>query len=396
MLKEIQLTNFKSFGSDAKPIRFSPVTILVGANGSGKSNLLDAIRFLQGLGAGFTLSEIFSGKYAGGREVAPGLRGGIAEACMADKGSFTIKTEMELPDYRHDGENHYRHELTCRISRETHEAQIETEKLQTTSADSSHTTEIVSEDTIRSHPFPRQRSVLTEIIENVKIGADTRAPAGWLLNAYEDGFRFLDVQPAEMKGYVPLSVEVLGEHGENLSAELYRLAKKPEKKREFLDWIAELCAPRITDLDFEKTRTDRVQVRLEEEGAGYISAESLSDGTLRFMAILAAMYSAPEGTIFLMEEIENGLHPTRVHLLVELLEQFAEARGLQVIATTHSSQVLLSLSEQALDSAILFARPEGARDTKTCRLGELSHYHEVTDKTEIDKLFSTGWLEFAL
>ena len=61
MLKELQLTNFKSFAGQSDPIPFAPVTILVGANASGKSNVFDAIRFLRSALHGFVTLEIAGG-----------------------------------------------------------------------------------------------------------------------------------------------------------------------------------------------------------------------------------------------------------------------------------------------------------------------------------------------
>jgi hypothetical protein len=225
----------------------------------------------------------------------------------------------------------------------------------------------------------------------------THIAARLLLDAYSAA-RFLDLQPSEMKDYVPVAAPELGNHGENLSAVVHRICQEDEQKRLFLDWLGRLCAPQVDDVRFDRTATGRVLVQLAERDGQEtaISAESISDGTLRFMAVLAAMFSAPEGSLFLLEEIENGLHPTRVHLLLELLEQFAESRKLQIIGTTHSPQVLLSLSDQALRSAILFARLEETRGTITRRLGDLPHFEEVTQKTHVDRLFTTGWLEQAL
>ncbi|MCH7687052.1 MAG: ATP-binding protein, partial [Planctomycetes bacterium] len=155
-------------------------------------------------------------------------------------------------------------------------------------------------------------------------------------------------------------------------------------------------SPPIVDIEFVETELDEVLVQLVEEGGQKISARILSDGTLRFMGLLAALFTVPEGTIILLEEIENGLHPTRIHLLMELLEQFAAERNLQIIATTHSSQVLMGLSESALQDAVLFARDEEHPGTIVKRLGDLDHFDEVTKSTRIDELFTTGWLEFAV
>ena len=96
MFKELQLTNFKSFAGKSQTILFAPVTIFVGANGSGKSNVFDAIRFLQGVGMELRFSEIiFGGKWECGRESHPGLRGGAAEVCWSSQQSFTIDLKIE-------------------------------------------------------------------------------------------------------------------------------------------------------------------------------------------------------------------------------------------------------------------------------------------------------------
>jgi hypothetical protein len=58
--------------------------------------------------------------------------------------------------------------------------------------------------------------------------------------------------------------------------------------------------------------------------------------------------------------------------------------------------VLSALSEPALDDTILFARDDEQGGTIVRRLGELPHFDDVKDKTGIDELFSTGWLEFAV
>src|SRR6266480_1935995 len=93
MLKSIQLANFKSFASDSGPIQFAPVTLLVGANGSGKSNLLDAIRFLHGMGHGLSLSQAIEGKKQGDAYLHPPLRGGTAEICWKGSDAFSIGTD---------------------------------------------------------------------------------------------------------------------------------------------------------------------------------------------------------------------------------------------------------------------------------------------------------------
>lgn len=401
MLKELQLTNFKSFAGDAAPIPFAPVTLLVGANASGKSNVFDAIRFLQGIGMGLSIAEILTGKWEGGREVFPALRGGAEEVCWAGEDTFAIRASLELDagntgsrisegriDRKVDSQS-FEHKIACLAKSPP---RVKSESLSESGRKGSE----IDRDSFDVE-FTDSRSFLTQLVRKVDFKAAERFKAGLILTHYGEA-RFLDIQPSAMKDYVPLEVDELGARGENLSAMVYKICLHEERKRQYLDWLAALCAPEITDIEFEVTGTGDVMLRLVEGNGDKkpISARSLSDGTLRFMGILAAMFSAPEGSLFLMEEIENGLHATRVHLLLELFEQFAESRNLQIIATTHSSQALLSLSEEALKSAVLFARPEGTAGTVTRRLGDLSNFEEVTRTTHIDRLFTTGWLEQAL
>ena len=64
MLTSLHLVDFKNFGNET--LHMGPLTVIVGANASGKSNLRDVFRFLHGIGRGYTLSEIIGGKYGVG------------------------------------------------------------------------------------------------------------------------------------------------------------------------------------------------------------------------------------------------------------------------------------------------------------------------------------------
>jgi predicted ATPase len=407
MLKELHLTNFKSFAGDAAPIPFAPVTLLVGANASGKSNVFDAIRFLQGIGMGLSIAEILTGKWEGGRQVFPALRGGAEEVCWAGETEFTINSTVQITGVPEGLLKPY---VIPNAAPEkapfTHTIRCETEpalEVAYETLNDPQKTLVKRDHWIPPNQFEFTHSILgrPSLIRTtgpLDSGETLAISVATLLGKQYGAARFLEVRPSEMKSYVPLAASDLGSHGENLSAVAHRICKREEQKQQYLDWLSALCAPEVTDIVFEVTGTGDVMLLLVE-GDGEkkpISARSLSDGTLRFMGVLAAMFSAPEGSLFLMEEIENGLHPTRVHLLLELFEQFAESRNLQIIATTHSSQALLSLSDEALKNAILFARPEGTAGTVTRRLGDLPNFEEVTRKTQIDRLFTTGWLEQAL
>jgi len=77
MLTSIELDGFKSFATAT--LDFGPLTLIVGANASGKSNVRDAMRLLHGVGLGYSLPEILGGKYGPGGLQWRGVRGGQGE-----------------------------------------------------------------------------------------------------------------------------------------------------------------------------------------------------------------------------------------------------------------------------------------------------------------------------
>ena len=98
VIESIRLKRFKNF-QDAT-LKLGPLTILIGANAAGKSNLRDAFLFLHGIGRGYTLAEIFGEKYVGGERVWSGTRGGVREVAYLGSDSFELVVALRLPPER--------------------------------------------------------------------------------------------------------------------------------------------------------------------------------------------------------------------------------------------------------------------------------------------------------
>ena len=95
MIQELTLKNFKSFGEAPTPppdsgavqkdwagekIKFGGLSLIIGTNASGKSNIRDALRFIHGISRGYTLAEVIGEKYVeGGVLQWKGIRGGVRE-----------------------------------------------------------------------------------------------------------------------------------------------------------------------------------------------------------------------------------------------------------------------------------------------------------------------------
>src|SRR5438067_2680575 len=94
MLRELKLENFKSF-QDAT-LRLGPLTVLIGANASGKSNIRDAFRFLHGIGRGYNLAGVLGEEYVGGERVWTGIRGGTREVAYWGSDSFALGVKARV------------------------------------------------------------------------------------------------------------------------------------------------------------------------------------------------------------------------------------------------------------------------------------------------------------
>lgn len=100
--------------------------------------------------------------------------------------------------------------------------------------------------------------------------------------------------------------------------------------------------------------------------------------------------------VLLIEEIEKGLHPTRLRLMVELLKSLASRSGPQVMATTHSPLVLSWLDEQDYSSVFFCAKDPETGASSFTPLSEMPHLADAIKTQPLGDLFSEGWLEAAL
>lgn len=367
MLKRIRLIDFKSFVDEG--VELAPLTLLVGANASGKSNFLDAIRFLQGTTLDLLAGEMLDGERRSGSDAWPGIRGRSEETSRIGTSAFAIQSVWRSPQQ----------------------------------AELLHSVRLVTLPTVRRAEEKIEYGDRHHRRDGGGKGLfgrldddEFRSPeVAWLKKVLRDA-KFLDLKPSEMRGYGQRGYP-LGAQGQNISGVLRDLSETAPEKRSLVDWLAELCASEIVDFDFlEVKELGDVMAMFIEKGGKRISARSISDGTLHFLGTLLALRTAEPGSILLIEEIETGLHPTRIRLLVEYLEAVTRERQIQVIATTHSPVVLQWLSDESLRNTIVFGRVPDREGTIMRRIGDLPHFEEVIQRKGIDELFTTGWLEMAL
>jgi len=105
-------------------------------------------------------------------------------------------------------------------------------------------------------------------------------------------------------------------------------------------WLRSLTPMDAVDFEFETDLSGRVLLVLVETAGQRVSALSVSDGTLRFLALAAVLLTPDTGRIFFFEELDNGLHPTHLHLLLQWIQQVCRDQQIQVIGTTHNPAML--------------------------------------------------------
>lgn len=346
-IRRIRLRNLLSFGPDETDLELGPLNVLIGPNGSGKSNLIAAIGILR----------------AAPRDLAAPISdtGGIGEWLhkweSADrKGS--IGAEVDCPP------RHLRYSL-C-IEEQNHEFQVYAE--------------LVGDDSPAnaSHPsYHYERGVGTlHLREGVRrlLGAGELDRRQSVLSQLKDPHAFPEItdlgkqfdririyrewsfgrqtptrrpQPSDLRN------DFLAEDASNLGLILNRLRRTPAVKQRLLKAARKLYDG-LTDFDVI-VEGGTVQVFLEENGIT-VPATRLSDGTLRYLCLLAILCHDAPPPFVCIEEPELGLHPDIMPTLAALLRE-ASTRC-QLLVTTHSDVLVDALTEEP-ESVIVCEKYEG-------------------------------------
>ena len=226
----------------------------------------------------------------------------------------------------------------------------------------------------------------------------------------------LELRPEVLRQYSPLGRSLLGEHGENFAAAVHELREQAgatdlpggEGARTVdLDarhrlaavqaWLSDVTPRPITALITRRSPTGEAIVAVQEEPFDEpISAPSLSDGTLRFAALALASVGTTGGRTLVVEELENGMNPTRISLLMAMLHQATEAGGgVQVIASTHSPAVLDLAPQDVRDAAVVMGWDDDLGSSRPVRVADLPSIRAVSQDAGLGELQTEGWLQEA-
>ncbi len=444
MIRQLQLTNFKSF-QQAK-LELGGLTLLVGTNAAGKSNLRDAVRFLHGVGRGYSLSDSIGGRFGeGGERIWGGIRGGPREIAFDGAHTFTITVSMVLNDdhplpleyhievdpgqhgqaatlvsesLRLADDHPHGYLFHCAVFRgDVPSAAAWVRKWDTNDGwQSSPLPDVTLLNQQRQHATghalltddPRVHAYGYDYVEThrpalgqlVKSLAPVVSPqvrhVTQLLMTELASMRFFDLNPDSMRQPSFPGQLSLGDRGENLSSVLQAICADEVRRQAMIGWLQALTPMDAVDFQFPSDPIGKIIAVLIEADGRRTTAYSASDGTLRFLAILAALLGPEPAQLYVFEELENGIHPTRLHLLLQMIEQQTTRHAIQVLATTHSPQVLRLISPQTLRSTSLVYRLSGRPDSEIRRLLDIPHVEQVLQREDMAQLHDSGWFEDAM
>ena len=335
-LDYITIRGFKSIGSIER-LPLHRINVLIGANGSGKSNFIQAFAFLHAVRAGQLRNYV--------------QRAGGADEIL----HFGPKITEDMRFHISFGNERNQYSLTL--------AATDTGGLYPKS-------EGVYYWNKRTHRTPKIEPIHGRDGE-AGISNPSESRIGEHVNRHLDRWRlyhFHDTSPGSpMKRAADLhDSRLLRPDGSNLASFLYFLRRQHESSYDLIRRTVRLVAPFLDDFLLEPMSLNENKIRLEWRHVGsdaYFDVSSLSDGSLRFIA-LATLLLQPyflRPSVILLDEPELGLHPYAIAALASLVMQASTKT--QIIIATQSPLLL----DHFRPEDVLVADREGG-GTKLTRL----------------------------
>ena len=408
MITSIRLVNFKNFADET--LRVGPFTVIVGANASGKSNIRDAFRFLHGIGRGYTLAEIFGGKREAGWEP---IRGAMNEIIRFGQSSFSVEVEMNVEsglvnlcfviEVGVDSKNSSGFQLTTETLRVVykHGSEYDVYSPDPNQSDAAHllfrpyVKDQKERGLLRPFRARRDQPALIQLGEHERFGPGHHGHLRKQVGDIFANMRFLELSPERMREPAFPGASVLGDSGENLATALQDICFDPKRKEILADWLRELTPMDVKDFEFPRDPSGRVHLMLCEANGRKVSAYSASDGTLRFLGVLAALLGDGPERLYFFEELDTGIHPVRLGLLLDMLE--GPVRGnAQVIGTTHAPTLLTAMGDETFENTSVMCRLEDTADAIIRSVAQLPNARELRQDQGLGRLHESGWMEDAL
>lgn len=365
MLKTIKLTNLLSFGAETEITFNTGLNVLIGANGSGKSNLIEAISLLQAMpkdlgkvlrDGGGVEEWLWKGdtspeakletviKTPNGQMLAHVFKF-VARKYRPDISYELIQDNEKIHD---DGDNYiyYKYEGKHAALVEGVESKLQWENIDTQQS-------ILAQ---RKDPdaYPEMYN-LGDYYQNIRLYREWQ---------FGRAIRVRKPQKADE------ATDFLEENLINLPLILNSLRQNREAKNKLLEAL-KLFYEDIEDFDI-RVQSGYVEILFQESSFDApIPATRLSDGTLRYLSLLALLLHPTPPPLICIEEPELGLHPDILPTVCNLLTAAAEKT--QIIITTHSADLIDALSETP-EAVLVFDKQQGSTTVTRLNKEELTEW----------------------
>ena len=374
MITYIKIDGFKTFKNFE--MYFSPFTVIVGVNAAGKSNLFDALALLSELASGNSIQKVLSSQRGELRELFTLFDNGkrakemsfvvemLVNPTVTDEWNQSEKVSVTRLRYevalRHVGVDNVeiiRESLSPIRKKDDKWASYLPNKTD------SHWRPAMKRT--RQKPFLSfnfDESVTVSIYDNDEGKIDNMTTSGsnltfisrfskcdtpQLLAARMEmmSWRFLHFNPDDLRtpSFKSESMFDLDSTGKNLAATLNRLKKEDEYNLVVISQLIRKFIPDYIAINVkEELDGSRYVLYVKDRRHKEFTSRVLSEGTLRIIALCVLAVDNHHSGLLCFEEPENGIHPMRLEVMANLMEQLSsdfmntELKLRQVIVNTHS------------------------------------------------------------
>jgi predicted ATPase len=360
MLKQITFENWKSFRNTT--LHIEPLTMVIGAKGSGKTNALEALAFLSHTAQGKNVRESLKGD-----STQIPIRGGIEAATFKSTEQFILTVWVQ-----HDTEPNL--EYLYSVVVEPASSLVVAEKLVRT--EYSDHNQMPQETTLIDIDLDQDQHIVADYDLQTRglIGRldrivglsglftalgrlEARLP-GPMITVLETLRHIMTLapRPAPMRAASRLSARLRND-GANLAGVI---AYRPPEERRMVEAVLSSCLSRLPITDLQRVWVEPVGDKPEKAiiyGEPYtpsgttaprLDAAAMSDVALRCLAMLTAVLTVPPGSLLALEDVDLHMDTAQAALLIHMLRDLAHQQSLGVIVTTDNPAILTRMPSESI------------------------------------------------
>lgn len=420
MIKSIKLKNWKSFDK----LEFKPenINIIIGANASGKSNFLDALELIQK-----------KANNAGEIEIEK-IRGGKNYFNQFNSDDFYIDTtvEVKIDDLEKKFEGQFKFDkanllnfnynnLFSSSSDLDSDLDLNPDKINYfNSKKKEMENQLEQLQKQKNKPIHEKGSLdwfneMETLNDKLKNFIDEVEKETKMLKKCED-YSFLknknfnlikenlskitviDPIPRLIRGQSSNRENYLKKDCSNLISYITRHNEKDKLEKQLLKYLKKLTEVNIKKIEFKTLgeNNEYSQLYITEiinKKETILHSDIISDGTLRFIAVISALLLQEPETILAIEEIDNGIAPSKTKLLFNIIDELSLKNKVDVILTTHNTALMNYISKELFEFVYFAHRKKNGSSTierlrDFPRISKLMSFGEIGELMENDRILN--------